>query len=71
MCATMHMRVAYCQFDANAQKSRLTWRAARMRSSKESAVDLSLAESTGLEDADSSRKKNPTPFLRPEFCYAI
>jgi hypothetical protein len=50
----MHIKAAYCQFDVNKPISRLTWHAARMRFSKGFAIDLGLAESTGLEPATSA-----------------
>ena len=54
ICATMHTRVAYCQFGVNEPRCRLTRTPARMRSRKGLAFDLRVAESTGLEPATSA-----------------
>ena len=54
ICAIMHTRAAYCQFDVNKPISRLTLLPARIRPSKGLAVDLRVAESTGLEPATSA-----------------
>ena len=50
----MPITVAYCQFGVNEPRCRLTRIPARICSSKGLAIDLQVAESTGLEPATSA-----------------